>query len=73
VSIPTTYVGTALLIGAALERQGQAAEAERVRREGVEIAEATRTLDLFVAPQAGPAPAAVRGDAPRGTAIPAKP
>jgi hypothetical protein len=73
VSIPTTYVGTALLLGEALERKGQAVAAERIRREGVEIAEATRTLDLFVAPPTGPAPPAARGDAPRGTTIPATP
>ena len=50
VSIPTTYVSTALLLGEALDRRGQRADAERIRREGVEVAEATRTLDLFMAP-----------------------
>ena len=51
VSIPTTYVSTALLLGEALERRGMAADAERIRREGVNVAEATRTLDLFLAPR----------------------
>ena len=74
VSIPTTYVATALVLGQAYERKGDPVEAERLRREGVEIAEATRTLDLFMAPQAGPPPpAAVPGDAPRGRPIPATP
>jgi hypothetical protein len=74
VSIPMTYVGAALLIGEALERSGHPADAERIRREGVEIAEATRTLDLFMArPSGAQPPPAVSGDAPRGTAIPAKP
>jgi hypothetical protein len=74
VSIPTTYVGTALLLGEAYDRKGRTALAEQLRREGVEIAEATRTLELFLAPQAGPpAPAAIPGDAPRGTPIPATP
>jgi hypothetical protein len=74
VSIPTTYVSTALVLGEAYERKGQSAQAQRLRREGVEIAEATRTLDLFVAPQAGtPAPAALPTDGPRGTPIPARP
>jgi hypothetical protein len=74
VSIPTTYVGTALLLGEVLERKGQAAEADRIRREGVDIAEATHTLELFLGPPSGPpAPAARSGDAPRGTPIPAKP
>jgi hypothetical protein len=73
-SIPTTYVSTALLLGQALDRSGHGAEAERIRREGVEIAEATRTLDLFIAPQTTTQPpAAIPGDAPRGTPIPAKP
>ena len=49
VSIPTTYVSTALVLGEALERAGRAADAKRIRREGVDIAEATRTLDLFLA------------------------
>ena len=71
VSIATTYVGTALLLGEALERRGQPAEAERIRREGVDVAEATRTLDLFLA--RGSAPPPVRGDAPKGTAIPMTP
>ena len=70
VSIATTYVGTALLLGEALEHRGQPAEAERIRREGVEVAEATRTLDLFLARGAPPP---VRGDAPKGTAIPVAP
>jgi hypothetical protein len=73
VSIPITYVSSALLLGEALERSGRASDAERVRRTGVDVAEATRTLDLFVAPQPGPTPPAVRGDAPSGTTIPAKP
>ena len=74
VSIPTTYVSTALLIGEALDRTGRRADADKIRRQGVEIAEATRTLDLFMArPSADRPPPAVPGDAPRGTAIPAKP
>ena len=74
VSIPTTYVSTALLLGEALQRRGRTADAERVRREGVEVAEATRTLDLFLAPSTGrPAPATAPGDAPRGVAIPMQP
>ena len=74
VSIPTTYVSAALVLGEAYERRGDSAAAERIRREGVAIAEATRTLDLFIAPAAGPpASTAPPGDAPRGTPIPARP
>jgi hypothetical protein len=73
VSIPLTYVNAALVLGEALERQGRTRDAEGIRREGVAIAEATHTLDLFLAPQGPPPPAAVPGDAPRGTPIPARP
>jgi len=74
VSIPTTYVSTALLLGEALQRRGRTVDAERVRREGVEIAEATRTLDLFLAPSTErPAPSAAPGDSLKGVAIPVKP
>ena len=74
VSIPTTYVSTALLLGEALQRRGRTADAQRVRREGVDVAEATRTLDLFLAPPPErPAPAVAPGDAPRGVAIPVPP
>ena len=73
VSIPTTYVGTALMLGEALERKGLATEADRIRREGVDIAEATRTLELFMAPQPPVAPPVPSGDVPRGTPIPARP
>jgi hypothetical protein len=74
VGIPVTYVATALLLGDAFERQDKPAEAERVRRRGVEIAEATRTLDLFVGPRrAAPQPQAPAGDVPRGVPLPARP
>jgi hypothetical protein len=75
ITIPTTYTGTAFLLAEALERKGLPAEAERLRQQGVEIAESTRTLDLFLerASPALPAPAAPSGDVPRGTPIPATP
>jgi hypothetical protein len=73
VGIPVTYVSTALLLGDAYERQGKPAEAERVRRRGVEIAEATRTLDLFVgSSRAAPPPSAPTGDVPRGVPLPTR-
>ena len=71
VSMPPTYIGTALMLGEALDRRGQPADAERIRREGVEVAEATRTLDLFLPRGAAPLPA--RGDVPKGTSIPMTP
>ena len=73
-TIPTTYVGTALMLGEVLEQKGRPAEAERIRRQGIDVAEATRTLELFMAPQAPVVtPPAPSGDAPRGTPIPARP
>jgi hypothetical protein len=75
VTIPTTYIGTAFLLAEALERKGLPVQADRIRRQGVDIAQATRTLDLFLA-RASPAelaPPAPSGDAPRGTPIPATP
>jgi hypothetical protein len=74
VGIPVTYVSTALLLGDAYERQGKPADAERVRRRGVEIAEATRTLDLFMGSRrAAPPPTnAPTGDVPRGVPVPAR-
>ena len=75
VTIPTTYTGTAFLLAEALERKGLPAEADRLRRQGVEIAEATRTLDLFLerARPALPSPALPSGDVPRAAPIPATP
>jgi hypothetical protein len=70
VSIPLTYLSTALLLGDVLERGGRDAESDSVRRTAVDLAQATRTLDLIVNSAAPPPPAAVRGDAPRGTAVP---
>ena len=69
VSIPLTYVSTALLLGDVLEQRTRIAEAEQVRREGVAVAQATRTLDLFTGP-APPVPQPVTsGDAPRGRTV----
>jgi hypothetical protein len=74
ISIPVAYVGMALLLGQAYDAQGKVAEADSVRRRGLDIAEATRTLELFVDPSAAPpAPRAASGDVPRGTVIPARP
>ncbi len=74
VSIATTYVGTAILLAEALDRQGRGTEAERLRQRALDIAEATRTTDLFLAPQDRQrAPAAAQGDVPAGVEVPRKP
>jgi hypothetical protein len=72
ISIPLTYLSTALLLGDVLERGGRDAEADSVRRTAVDLAQASRTLDLIVNSATPAAPAAVRGDAPRGTPVPVR-
>ena len=74
VGIALTYVSTALLMADVLSARGDSAAAEPYRRVGVEMAQATRTLDLFEArgPRS-PAPAAAGNDAPRGRSIPLPP
>ena len=74
VSIPTTYVGTALLLAEALDKRGRGAEAERIRQRAIEIAEASRTVDMFLAPTDVPrAPLPAVGDVPGGVELPRKP
>ena len=72
IGIPAIYVSTAFVLAEAMLRRGDTISAERLRRAGVDIAEATRTLDLFV--QSAPEPSAVEtGDARRGKAVPVRP
>ena len=73
VNIPATYIGTALILGQVLEHAGDSVQAERLRREAVGMAQATRTLELFVGPATSPQPAAAGGDVPRSTPIPRGP
>lgn len=75
VGIAMTYIDTALLLAAAHENRGRAAEADRLKRTVIDLAEATRTLDLFTdasAPSRA-APPAVGGDVPRSTSLPVRP
>ncbi len=72
IGIPAIYVSTAFVLAEAMLRRGDTISAERLRRAGVDIAEATRTLDLFV--QSVPEPSAAEtGDARRGKAVPVRP
>ncbi len=48
VGIPTLYAATALLLGEVLANRGEVSEADRIRRKALDIAEASRTTDLFV-------------------------
>jgi hypothetical protein len=68
VNIPATYIGTALILGHVLEPRDSAA-ADRLRRTAMEMAQATRTLELFMGPQAGPPPPVTGGDAPRSAPV----
>jgi hypothetical protein len=70
VGIALTYISGALLMADVLDAAHDTVAAERFRKTGVEMAQATRTLDLFVDRRA-PAPAPSAGsDAPRGTPLP---
>ena len=71
--IPALYTTTALLLGEGLAQQGNSAEAERVRRSGVDVAEAARVLEWFTGP-APSAPAPVSGsDVPKSAPVPVRP
>lgn len=73
VGIPVTYVSTGLVLAAGYDARGKSAQADSVRQRSVEIAAATRTLDLFTGTRAAPPqPEAPAGDVPRGTPIPAR-
>jgi hypothetical protein len=70
VGIALTYVSTALLLADILDGAHDSVAADGYRRTGVNMAEATRTLDLFVDRRV-PAPATgARSDAPRGAPLP---
>jgi len=73
VNIPATYIGTALILGQILGRQGDTVQANKLNQTAVELAHATRTLDLFMGPEPSPPPAVQGGDAPRSAPIPATP
>ena len=71
VNIPMTYISTALILGQVFDKQGDTATATKIRRTAIEMAQVTRTLDLFMGPE--PAPPAAGGDQPRGAPIPVTP
>jgi len=73
VGIPVTYIGTALIIGQVLQQQGDTAKADQLRRTAVDMAQATRTLDMFMEPERSPPPAVPSGDVPRSAPLPVNP
>jgi hypothetical protein len=71
--IPALYTSTALVLGQALEREGRGTDAQRIREAGLDIAEAAHVTEWFVGPAPAAPPPSAGSDAPRGTALPARP
>jgi hypothetical protein len=71
--IPALYTSTALVLGQALEQQGRAADAQRIREAGLDVAEAAHITEWFIGPEPTAPPAAPGSDAPRGAPLPARP
>ena len=71
--IPALYTATALVLAQAAELQGRTAEAEKFRGQGIDVAEAAHITEWFVGPASSAPPPASGSDAPRGTALPARP
>ncbi|HEX6600392.1 MAG TPA: DUF2723 domain-containing protein [Gemmatimonadaceae bacterium] len=73
VSIPVTYISTALILGQVFASQGDTTLALRFKETAVDMAAATHTLDVFMGPAPTPPPAATGGDVPRSAPLPANP
>jgi hypothetical protein len=76
ISIPYAYISSALLLADVLHSTGDSAGAAVYQRSALDMAQATRTLDLFsdaAAPAAAPVPLPPSGDARRGTPVPVRP
>jgi len=70
--IPALYTSTALVLGQALEQQGRAADAQRIREAGLDVAEAAHITEWFIGPEPA-APPSAGSDAPRSSPLPARP
>ena len=73
VSIPVTYISTALILGQVFATQGDSVLAQRFKETAVDMAAATHTLDAFLGPEPAPPPATTGGDVPRSAPLPANP
>ena len=71
--IPALYTSTALVLAQAAEMQGRPAEAEKLRTQGIDVAEAAHITEWFLGPATSAPPPASGSDAPSGTALPLKP
>ena len=72
VGIPFVYITTALMLADGVMAQGDSAEAGRLRRSAIEVAEATRLLDLLMPEAATRQPPTPASDLPRSTILPVK-
>jgi hypothetical protein len=72
VMIAALYMGTGFLLMDVVARRGDLKEAEKIRKVGLDVGEATRTLDLFL-PRAQVAPAGDSGDVGRRQTVPVAP
>jgi hypothetical protein len=73
VSIPVTYISTALILGQVFASQGDSVLAQRFKETAVDMAAATHTLNAFLGPEPAPPPATTGGDVPRSAPVPANP
>jgi hypothetical protein len=71
--IPALYTSTALVLAQAAELQGRGAEAEKLRTQGIDVAEAAHITEWFVGPAPSTPPPATGNDVPSGTALPVRP
>ena len=73
VGIPALYTSTALVLAQAAELQGRAHDAEKLRAEGIDVAEAAHITEWFLGPASSAPPPASGSDAPRSSPLPARP
>ena len=71
--IPALYTSTALVLAQAAEMQGRAAEAEKLRTQGIDVAEAAHITEWFLGPAPSEPPPASGNDVPSGTPLPVRP
>ena len=73
VGIPFVYITTALALADGVMAQGDSAEAGRLRKAAVDVAEAARLLDLLMPEASARPPSTPMSDVPRSTTIPVRP
>ena len=71
--IPALYTSTALVLAQAAELQGRAADAEKLRTLGIDVAEAAHITEWFLGPATSAPPPASGNDVPSGTPVPVRP